>query len=102
MHMHMHPIEEDTNLKQMTGPIVLDKSSPAHLRSGPKSWNWHGDIFYAFALSELEGGYTNGIHGSGFSIACNFWVFGEAIQWTTDYPQGHNAEGNGWRNGYLH
>jgi hypothetical protein len=26
-----------------------------------------------------------------FLIACNFWVFGEAIQLTTDYPQGQRG-----------
>jgi hypothetical protein len=48
-------------------PIIISR-----FEVRPVPWNRHGDSSMRSRSSELEGGYTNGIHGPGFSIACNF------------------------------
>ena len=81
MHTHVHTIEDDMALKttDRTHHSRLNITTTSEFRSASR--NWHGEHFHALALSGLEGGYTNGLHAI-------FWFyFGEAIQWTTDYPQ---------------
>lgn len=91
-----HIIEEDTYLAQLTGPNHNLTTIHHQEAWGPGSiLESNKRLFYAFALSELEGGYINGIHGPVFycmQFLVGVFAFGEAIQWTTDHPQGHNAE----------
>jgi hypothetical protein len=93
MHTHMHAIEEDINLKQLTGLIILGQA----LSSGPTSGQHLGTGMATFSCvrAQRTGRRLHKWNSrSCFLTACNFWVFGEAIQWTTDYPQGHTTDGD--------
>ena len=91
MHTHMHAIEEDINLKQLTGLIILGQA----LSSGPTSGQHLGTGMATFSCVRARRTGRR-LHKCTCFYCMQFLVFiGEAIQWTTTgYPQGHHAEGN--------
>ena len=95
MHTYMHAIEEDINLKQLTGLIILGQALSSGPTSGQHLGTAHGDtLMRSRPANQKEATQMEFMDLFFLLHAISGFYSGEAIQWTTDYPQGHTTDGD--------
>jgi hypothetical protein len=100
--MHLHTIEEHINLKRLTGLIILDQPLSLGSRSGQHLGTGMATFLCVRAQANRKEATPMEFMDL-FFYCMQFLVFyfGEAIQWTTDYPQGHTTDGTGERETWV-